>query len=158
MELGITSAKGKDGLAALTRERKQKQLSISELRELWGKRVSSDERMAIQNEVRIMVSDSTRVTEMKAMDFAVRHCYERASLVTDKELLRQALRYGVGDVKGHQWFTTNKVLAEERRLIDFVQTGRGNFKPFTAAAYQFQNQVLSEEQREAVLHVLHSTV
>ena len=57
MELGITSAKGKDGLAALTRERKQKRLSISELRELWGKRVSSDERMAIQNEVRIMVSD-----------------------------------------------------------------------------------------------------
>ena len=176
MELGITSAKGKDGLAALTRERKQKRLSISELRKLWGKRVSSDERMAIQNEVRIMVSDPTRVTEMKAMDFAIGHCYERASLVTDKELLRQALRYGVGDVNvdqvkrqllrdefikeevnGHQWFTTNQVLAEERRLIDFVQTGRGKFKPFTAAAYQFQNQVLSEEQREAVLHVLHST-
>src|SRR5438874_10485630 len=176
MELGITSAKGKDGLAALTRERKQKRLSISELRELWGKRVSSDERMAIQNEVRIMVSDPTRVTEMKAMDFAIGHCYERASLVTDKELLRQALRYGVGDVhvdqikrqllrdefikeevNGHQWFTTNEVLAEERRLIDFVQTGRGKFKPFTAAAYQFQNEMLSEEQREAVLHVLHST-
>src|SRR5213079_281226 len=43
-ELGITSAKEKDGLAALTRERKQKQLSISELRELWGKRVWADER------------------------------------------------------------------------------------------------------------------
>src|SRR5207302_1588224 len=155
---------------------KQKQLSMSELRELWGKRVSSDERMAIQNEVRIMVSDPRRVTEMKAMDFAIGHCYERASLVTDKELLRQALRYGVGDVNvdqvkrqllrdefikeevnGHQWFTTNQVLAEERRLIDFVQTGRGKFEPFTAAAYEFQNQVLSEEQREAVLHVLHST-
>ena len=174
--LGITSAKGKDGLAALTRERKLKQLSISELRELWGKRISADERMAIQNTVRNPVADSTRVTEMKAVDFAIGHCYERASLVTDKELLRQALRYDVGDVNvaqvkrqllrdefikeevnGHQWFTTNQVLAEERRLIDFVQTGRGNFKPFTAAAYQFQNQVLSEEQREAVLHVLHST-
>jgi len=132
--------------------------------------------MAIENTVRNPVSDSTRVTEMNAMDFAVRHCYERASLVTDKELLRQALRYGVGDVNvdqvkrqllrdefikeevnGHQWFTTNQVLAEERRLIDFVQTGRGKFKPITAAAYQFQNQVLSEEQCEAVLHVLHST-
>ena len=33
-ESGITSAKEKDGLAALTRERKQKQLSKSELREL----------------------------------------------------------------------------------------------------------------------------
>src|SRR5438094_9472578 len=36
-ELGITSAREKDGLAALTRERKQKQLSKMELRELWDK-------------------------------------------------------------------------------------------------------------------------
>jgi conjugative relaxase-like TrwC/TraI family protein len=175
-ELGISSAKQKESLAAMTRERKQKQLKISELRELWGKRISSEERMAIENTVRNPVSDSTRVTEMKAMDFAIRHCYERASLVTDKELLRQALRYGVGDVNvdqvkrqllrdefikeevnGHQWFTTNQVLAEERRLIDFVQTGRGKFKPFTTAVYQFQNEMLSEEQRNAVLHILHST-
>src|SRR3989442_902255 len=37
-ELGITSAKEKDGLAALTRERKQNQLSKVELRELWNNR------------------------------------------------------------------------------------------------------------------------
>ena len=75
------------------------------------------------------------------------------------QVKRQLLRdeFIKEEVNGHQWFTTNLVLAEERRLIDFVQTGRGKFKPFTAAAYQFQNQVLSEEQREAVLHVLHST-
>src|SRR5438045_5638026 len=48
-ELGITSAKGKDGLAAMTRERKQKQLSISDLREVWGKRIEADGRMAIEN-------------------------------------------------------------------------------------------------------------
>ena len=35
---------------------------------------------------------------MKAMDFAMQHCYERASIVTDKELLRHALRFGMGDV------------------------------------------------------------
>ena len=81
--------------------------------------------------------------EMKAMDFAVAHCYERASVVTDKELLRSALRYGVGDVdleqvkrqllrdefiqekaEGRHWFTTSEVLAEEKRLIEFVQAGR----------------------------------
>jgi ATP-dependent exoDNAse (exonuclease V) alpha subunit len=112
---------------------------------------------------------------MKAMDFAIQHCYERASIVTGKELLRQALRYGVGDINveqvkrqllrnefikedcnGHQWFTTNQVLAEERRLIDFVQRGRGKFKPFRSGPYQFHNQTLSDEQREAVLHVLRS--
>ena len=123
--MGITSAKEKDGLAALTRERKQKQLSKAELRELWDKRISADERAAIQNSIRHSVPEAPRISEMKAMDFAVSHCYERASIVTDKELLRQALRYGVGDVtveqvkrqllrdefikedaNGHQWFTT----------------------------------------------------
>jgi conjugative relaxase-like TrwC/TraI family protein len=175
-ELGITSAKEKDGLAALTRERKQKHLSKAELRELWDKRISADERAAIQNSISHSLPAAERVSEMKAMDFAVQHCYERASIVTDKELLRHALRYGIGDVSveqtkrqllrdefiqestnGHQWFTTNQVLAEEKRLIDFVQDGKGKFKPFRSGAYQFQNQTLSQEQRNAVLHVIGST-
>jgi conjugative relaxase-like TrwC/TraI family protein len=174
-ELGITSAKEKDGLAALTRERKQKQLSKADLRELWGNRISADERAAMQNTSRQSVSERQKISEMKAMDFAVKHCYERASIVTDKELLRQALRYGVGDVDveqtkrqllrdefiketmdGHEWLTTHQVLAEEKRLIDFVKDGKGKFKPFRSGPYQFQNETLSDEQRQAVFHVLRS--
>jgi conjugative relaxase-like TrwC/TraI family protein len=175
-ELGITSARGKDGLAALTRERKQKHLTKAELRELWDKRISTDERAALQTAMTNVVVERLVVSEMKAMDFAVQHCYERASVVTDKELLRHALRFGVGavkvdqvkrqllrdefvkeDVRGHQWFTTREVLAEEKRLIDFVQAGRGKCKPFNAGTYQFQNRTISEEQRQAVGHVLRST-
>ncbi|HEV2329507.1 MAG TPA: MobF family relaxase, partial [Verrucomicrobiae bacterium] len=96
-ELGITSAKEKDGLAALTRERKQKDLQKPELRELWDQRVSTDELAAIQN-VRNVVVDRPKISEMKAMDFAIQHCYERASIVTQEELLREAFRFGVGDV------------------------------------------------------------
>ncbi len=174
-ELGITSAKEKDGLAALTRERKQKRLSKADLRELWGQRISADERATIENTPQQSVSERPTISEMKAMDFAVKHCYERASIVTDKELLRQALRYGVGDVgveqtkrqllrdefiknamDGHEWFTTHQVLAEEKRLIDFVKDGKGKFKPFRTGGYQFQNKALSDEQRQAVLHVLRS--
>jgi conjugative relaxase-like TrwC/TraI family protein len=175
-ELGITSAKGKDGLAALTRERKQKQFSKPELRERWNARVSADERASIQNNLRNKVSDAPKISEMKAMDFAVQHCYERASIVTDKELLRHALRFGVGEVDvaqtkrqllrdeliketvdGRQWLTTKDVLAEEKRLIDFVADGKGKFKPFGSGKYQFQNHKLSDEQRNAVRHVLQST-
>jgi ATP-dependent exoDNAse (exonuclease V) alpha subunit len=113
---------------------------------------------------------------MKAMDFAMQHCYERASIVTDKELLRHALRFGVGDVDveqikrqllrdelikedvdGRQWLTTKDVLAEEKRLIDFVQDGKGKFNPFRSGKCQFQNPKLSDEQRNAVRHVLQST-
>lgn len=173
-ELGITSAKEKDGLAALTRERKQKDLQKPELRQLWDQRVSTDERAAIQN-VRNVVVERPKISEMKAMDFAIEHCYERASIVTQKELLREAFRFGVGDVDteklkrqllrdeflgqnmdGKQWLTTKDVLAEERRLVSFVQDGRGKFKPLNAGKYQFQNEKLSDEQRHAVLHVLHS--
>jgi conjugative relaxase-like TrwC/TraI family protein len=175
MELGITSAKQKDGLAALTRERKQKQFSKAELRELWDKRISADERQAIQN-VRNVVASTSKISDMKAMDFAVQHCYERASIVTDKELLRHALRFGVGDVgvaqikrqllrdelikenmDGRQWLTTKNVLAEEKRLIDFVADGKGKFNPFWSGKYPFRNQKLSEEQCNAVRHVLQST-
>jgi ATP-dependent exoDNAse (exonuclease V) alpha subunit len=106
----------------------------------------------------------------------MQHCYERASIVTDKELLRHALRFGMGDVDvekikrqllrdeliketvdGRQWLTTKDVLAEEKRLIDFVADGKGKFKPFGSRKYQFQNQKLSDEQRNAVRHVLQST-
>jgi conjugative relaxase-like TrwC/TraI family protein len=175
-ELGLTSAAEKDGLAALTRERKQKDLSKPELRQLWGQRISADERQAIQNILRHSVnSDQPKISEMKAMDFAIQHCYERASIVTGKELLRQALRFGVGQVNveqikrqllrdefiketldGRQWFTTKDALAEEKRLIDFVQDGKGKFKPFHPGQYQLQNPKLSDEQRHAVLHVLQS--
>ncbi len=174
-ELGITSARGKDGLAALTRERKQKQLSKADLREMWGQRISTDERAAIQNTPQQPVSERQKVSEMRAMDFAVKHCYERASIITGKELLRHALRYGVGDVSveqskrqllrnkfiketvdGHEWFTTHQVLAEEKRLIDFVKDGKGKFSSFRSGPYQFQNAGLSGEQKQAVLHVLRS--
>ncbi|HEV2330110.1 MAG TPA: AAA family ATPase, partial [Verrucomicrobiae bacterium] len=57
---------------------------------------------------------------------------------------------------GKQWLTTKDVLAEERRLVSFVQDGRGKFSPFNIGKYQFQNEKLSDEQRNAVLHALHS--
>jgi conjugative relaxase-like TrwC/TraI family protein len=175
-ELGLTSAKQKDGLAALTRERKQKQFTKQELKAVWNGRISTEERATIQNNLRNQVANAPKISEMAAMDFAIEHSYERASIVTDKELLRQALRFGVGDVDvsqmkrqllrdeliketldGKQWLTTKDVLAEEKWLIDFVQVGKGKFKPFGSVEYQFQNPKLSDEQRNAVLHVLQST-
>ncbi len=175
-ELGITTAKGKDGLAALTRERKQKQFTKPELKELWDKRISAAERQTIENiRNEIIAVPRVSASEMKAMDYAMLHCYERASIVTDKELLRHALRFGMGDVDvvqtkrqllrdelikeavdGRQWLTTKDVLAEEKRLIDFVVDGKGKFKSFGSVKYQFLNPKLSDEQRNAILHVLRS--
>jgi ATP-dependent exoDNAse (exonuclease V) alpha subunit len=60
------------------------------------------------------------------------------------------------NVDGRQWLTTKEVLAEEKRLIDFVQDGKGKFKPLGSCKYQFVDPKLSDEQRNAVLHVLKS--
>jgi conjugative relaxase-like TrwC/TraI family protein len=174
-ELGLTSAKEKDGLAALTRERKQKELSKPELKRMWEARVSAEERQTILNRGH-ETTESPKISEIRAMDFAIQHCYERASIVTDKELLRNALRYGIGDVnveqikrqllrdeliketlEGRQWLTTKEVLAEEKRLIGFVMDGKGKFKPFGSVKHQFKNEMLSDEQRNAVRHILQST-
>ncbi len=172
--LGVTTAKEKDGLAALTRERKQKDISKAELRELWEKRVSPAERLDIQAAIQTSASSAPRISDAKAMDFAIQHCYERASIATDKELLREAFRYGFGDVdvesvkrqllrddfikeqaNGREWFTTKEVLSEEKRLIEFVRDGQEKFRPFRAS-YDFRNKELSTEQRSAVLHILQS--
>ena len=71
---------------------------------------------------------------------------------TKRQLLRDDLIKE--NVDGRQWLTTKDVLAEEKRLIDFVADGKGKFKPFGSGKYQFQNQKLSDEQRNAVRHVL----
>jgi hypothetical protein len=49
--VGITSAKEKDGLAAMTRERKQKQFTKPELRQRWNERISAEEMASIQDKV-----------------------------------------------------------------------------------------------------------
>ena len=57
---------------------------------------------------------------------------------------------------GREWFTTKEVFAEEQRLIKFVQSGRGKFRVLRES-HDFQNEQLSDEQRNAVFHVLRST-
>ncbi|HTV61753.1 MAG TPA: AAA family ATPase, partial [Verrucomicrobiae bacterium] len=76
-----------------------------------------------------------------------------------KQVKRQLSRNEfIGEkVNGQQWLTTKGVLAEEKRLVAFVKDGRGVFNPFNRGKYQFQNPKLSDEQRNAVLHVLRST-
>src|ERR1017187_5939360 len=67
-ELGITSAKKRDGLAALTRERKQKQFTKPELRELWNTRISAQERAGIQNILRKQGCSGAKLSGNKEID------------------------------------------------------------------------------------------
>ncbi|HEY1719447.1 MAG TPA: MobF family relaxase [Verrucomicrobiae bacterium] len=174
-ERGITSAKEKDALAALSRESKRHGITKGQLREVWDARLSAGEKTAMAAVKPDSQKVSNGVTAKQAMDYAIAHRYERASVATDMELLREALRYGVGSVEvgqvrrqllrdefvknenaGRQWFTTKQIVAEEKQLLDFVRDGRGACAPLNPKDYQIQNPQLSGEQRAAVFHVLRS--
>jgi conjugative relaxase-like TrwC/TraI family protein len=179
-ERGLTTAKEKDALAALSRESKRHGITKEQLREVWNERLTPDERRALAS----IKPDPQQlfysgVTAKQAMDYAVAHSYERASVATDRELLREALHYGVGslDVRevqrqlardgfiqqenhGRRWFTTKEILGEEKQLIDFVREGKGVCQPLNGRGYRIQDEKLlrseGREQREAVQHVLSS--
>lgn len=187
LERGITTAKGRDSLAAYSRERKNDGITKEELREVWNNRLTPDERTAMTrltpNGRKVELPDGAlrldQITPKKAMDYAVAHCYERASVVTENELLREALRHGVGAVEveqvrrqlmrddfikqengGQRWLTTKRILDEERKLIDFVREGKGVCQPLNGRDYRIRDEKLlkpeGREQREAVQHVLSS--
>lgn len=176
-ELGITSEALKAQLGLATRERKQKDLTNAELLREWESRLTPEERQALQR-VRQEGSPVEHVTSpVEAMDYAIAHVFERSSVVSDKELLREALRHGIGSVSvegakaelqrssflreaadEREWLTTREVLEEKKTVIAWVRAGHGTLQPFHAnvGQYECQDERLSDEQRAAVLHVLGS--
>jgi len=171
---GVTSPHIKAELGAKSREKKQKQLSMPELRELWRARLSDGDRSALT--VLVERKDASRQRtehrEGAAIEHAVQHCFERNSVVPKKQLLAEALRYGVGQVdvdtlkasldgtdvivrslNGQEMATTMAVLAEERAMIGFVRSTRGTVKPL-CPDWRIQRDWLNAGQRGAVRHVL----
>jgi len=173
--LGITDAKAKGELGRKTREGKDAApaMSVSELRREWMKRLSDGERDAISG-----ARDGQRCTSpdaTRAMDYALSHCFERASAIPEKDLLKTALIQSVGaasveDVRhemsreniirrkrlGLGYVTTKEVLAEERAMTAFVRDGRGKFRMLGGSYTPQLDAALSKEQREAAQIILTS--
>jgi conjugative relaxase-like TrwC/TraI family protein len=172
-EGAINDAASKDKLASLTREKKVKTL-MSDLKREWTDRLTPEEKQSLasllgqqQNEV---------ITARGTMDYALAHCHERASVVTDKALMTEALWHGVGQVGvaqverqllredilsqemgGRRWCTTKEVLREEWENIGFVKKGYGQCRPLNPQPYTFQNDQLGQDQKDAVRHVMTSS-
>jgi len=169
---GVQDAHAKEKLAAMTREKKVN-TSMSDLKREWAERLTPDEKQSLsgllghqQNQV---------VTARESMDYALAHCHERASVVTDKALVTEALWHGIGqvdvaqverqllrediltqDMDGRRWCTTKEVLREEWENIDFVKRGYGQCRPLNIMPYTLQNPQLGQDQKDAVRHVMTS--
>lgn len=176
--LGIKSPEDKDRLGSTTRERKAKDLTMGQLREVWHERLSSDEADALQR-LRDRIG-SPAIAELphaarEAVRHAIEHCFERSAVVPERTVLARALKHAVGKASSEQvhaafaqeplvrrtregrvLVTTKDVLAEEQRMLDFARAGRGACRPLGLPSHVFQHPTLSPDQKKAVLHVLTS--
>ena len=169
-ENDVTDAQAKDKLAALTREKKVK-VSMDDLKREWAARLTQEEKESL---LRLKHHSSVElITARGSMDYALAHLHERASVVTEKALVTEALWHGVGQVRvdeverqlyrdeilteekdGRRWCTTREVLREEVENIQYVRKGCGQCRPLHVGAYAFRNEQLGQDQREAVRHVM----
>jgi conjugative relaxase-like TrwC/TraI family protein len=175
---GINDPGEKSELGAKTRERKQKHLSMAELRQEWRLRLGDEDRSDIARAAK-SIGGPRLAVDARSADRAARlgvdHCFERKSVVPERTLLAEAIRRGVGvatadaveaavreqdiiigEKDGRRFATTRRVLGEEQRMIDFARCGRGTCAPLGHGTHVFNRDWLNEGQRRAVEHVLQS--
>ncbi len=174
---GVTSAEGKHAIGYYGRENKKSGVGKPKLRVEWNERLTHAERVALAEVVGGKHGGGggaeSAMTAQKAMDYAMEHCFERASVTSEKRLKAEALRYGVGNVlpdaidkaaKGKEIIrrerdsellvTTRAVRREELQMLRFVREGRGKLEPFAKGLKTVGD--LRGEQLNAALHVLNS--
>jgi conjugative relaxase-like TrwC/TraI family protein len=147
-EKGITSAARKAELGAKTRGKKQSDMTLPELRKAWDAQLTAAEREALASVYRREFAGGTPVTPAEAVKYAVHHCFERESLVSERELVRVALLYGLGHVSANQvraemprhgvmtaekdgrlMATSKEAYRMERSIIGFARGGVGCVNP-----------------------------
>lgn len=174
--LGITDPEAKDELGAKTRSRKDKHLSLDELRDLWAARLSDEETGSVRSLAARIGGAKTVTSERtleEAVTLAIDHCFERSSVVPERTLLAEAMKRAAGSTApelvveevarrkliaaergGKRCVTTPEVLAEERRMLTFARSGRGTCAPLAPGPHAFERDWMNEGQRRAVRHVL----
>jgi conjugative relaxase-like TrwC/TraI family protein len=175
-ELGITDPDRKGELGAETRDRKNHKMSWEQLRQVWDKRLTIQERHVLEGTYCHATSYARPVRgEGMAVDHAILHSFVREAVVSERKLLTEALKRGLGavtvedvtremverplirsDFAGRKMATTKEMLALESRLIDFAREGRGRCRPIGDPQRPCSREWFNDEQKAAVRHVLGS--
>jgi conjugative relaxase-like TrwC/TraI family protein len=178
-QLGITDPEQKASLGKSTRKGKRHDLSEAELKQNWRSRLSEDEFAELGSVVnsafaRGVIELQCHPTAREMIDYAIRHIFERCSVVKEHQLLSIALEQGTGGVAleelkavldatgvireetgGKVYVTTQKVLDEEFENVRFYKLTRGTLQPIRMVT-ENPNSRLSSEQWHAFKHVLES--
>lgn len=177
-EKGIVDDAEKDKLGAKTREGKAKLLTAAELLADWQSRLDDNESSAlteIRERARPIERMHNRELAAGAVKHAIDHCFVRKSVVPERTLLAEALRFAVGEatpeeigeqlsasgvivgeLKGRRMATVPEVLREEERMIAFAKEGRGTCLALGDPKREFTRAWLNDEQKNAVRHILSS--
>lgn len=174
-EKGITDAKELDELGARTRASKQKGASMTELKEEWRSQiVALGLDGATDKPVRFApAKDAPELTAQHCIDYALSHCFERASVMEGRRILETATRRAVGvpgvsaeeiakcfeedkrithvKEKDRTLCTTKEVLTEEQHMVELARAGQGRMLPLYE---QVPEIALREQQRRAIEHLL----
>ena len=165
-------------LGATTREPKQNNLTMQELHKEWRSRLYGDERSGLARIAECVggppIPENVRGAKAAVL-LAIDHCFTRKSVLPERELMTQALKWSVGlasvqttehairdqkfivaERNGQRLLTTNEVLNEELRMCDYARQGRGTRPVLGKASHEFSRDWLNSEQRKAVQHVLSS--
>jgi conjugative relaxase-like TrwC/TraI family protein len=172
---GITDAATKARLGAKIRSRKQKELTMPELRKAWDASLTDAERDALAAVYRHEAASGQAVSPSAAGRFAIDHCSEQLSVVPERELKRVALLHGlgsvtpsqiaaelprlgvlVGDFDGRRMATTEGLQREESRIVGFAAAGRGSVAP-VGVPEGLERGTLNDGQWAAVTGLLQSS-
>lgn len=173
-ELNIVDPATKAELGAKIRAKKQKELTLPELRKAWDAQLTAAEREALAAVYRKDIAPGKEVTAAEAVAYALHHCLERESCLPERELKREALLYGLGHVTpqqiaaelpragvitgerdGRVMATTKKTHAEELFITGFAAGGRGTVRP-VGISPELERGKLDDEQWAAVTGLLSS--
>ena len=118
-----------------------------------------------------------KINAKETLNYAFSHALERKSVVREKELMTIGLKRGIGSVipedlraeirirkdilkkdlpkSKDALYTTKEAIEEESILRDFARAGKGKYSAINSD-YQIKNRQLTNEQANAVKHVLSS--
>jgi conjugative relaxase-like TrwC/TraI family protein len=179
-EKGITDPKELDELGAKTRNRKEKDHTMTELKANWKKQIQALEQREGQMEnlpIRFAPSSNERtLSTLQCIDYSLKHCFERASVFQDRRLLATAIQQSIGhkhvhlkdihthfasdsrlihvDDQGKKMVTSKEVLAEEKRMVNLALNSQGKFRPLYVEAPEVK---LENQQKAAIEHILTTT-
>jgi conjugative relaxase-like TrwC/TraI family protein len=176
-DYNITDADELDALGARFRQKKQKHLTLAQLKRHWRQQIA-DAGLKDGDKSGHPIRHAPRsgrdaTTAADCIDHALAARFERASVMQDRRLLETAFRFSlgkdhiaIGDIEkrfkadkrilrikdGHKTVcTTKEALDEERTMVALARNGKGKLTPLYRHAPKL---ALKGQQREAVRHVL----